>query len=105
MRSAAFARSTSPVVVVYAASIDGVLADIQLIGEAVGCEREARSLVDEMSTDIDALSAAVQELPRPRVFYEIDASVGVYGPADDSFLGVCVDKPLSMPAAGRCEAE
>jgi len=75
-----------PVVVVYAASIDGVLADIQLIGEAVGSEREARSLVDEMRTDIDALTAAVQELPRPRVFYEIDASVGLYGPADDSFL-------------------
>lgn len=75
-----------PVVVVYAASIDGVLADIQLIGEAVGSARDARSLVDEMGTEIEALSAAVEDLPRPRVFYEIDASVGVYGPADDSFL-------------------
>lgn len=75
-----------PVVVIYAASVDGVLADIELTGEAVGNERQARALVDEMRTEIEALSAAVEDLPRPRVFYEIDASVGVYGPAEDSFL-------------------
>lgn len=74
------------VVVIYAASVHGVLADIELIGEAVGNGPEARALVDEMRTEIEALSVAVEDLPRPRVFYEIDASVGVYGPADDSFL-------------------
>jgi iron complex transport system substrate-binding protein len=75
-----------PVVVIYAASVDGVLADIELIGEAVGNARDARALVDEMRTEIDVLSAAVDDMAPPRVFYEIDASVGVYGPADESFL-------------------
>jgi iron complex transport system substrate-binding protein len=74
------------VVVIYAASVDGVLADIDLIGAAIGNGLEARALVREMRTEIEALGAAVEDLPRPRVFYEIDASVGVYGPADDSFL-------------------
>jgi iron complex transport system substrate-binding protein len=75
-----------PVLVIYAPSVDAVLADVKLIGQAVGRAAEAEELADQMRTEIDALSAAVGDLPRPRVFYEIDASVGVFGPADDSYL-------------------
>jgi iron complex transport system substrate-binding protein len=75
-----------PVLVIYAPSVDAVVADVKLIGQAVGQAAEAEELADQMRTEIDALSAAVGDLPRPRVFYEIDASVGVFGPADDSYL-------------------
>ena len=96
-----------PLVVVYAASVDGVLADIELIGEAVGNAPDARALVDEMRTEIDVLSAAVEDLPPPRVFYEIDASVGVYGPADESFLAEMIrlagGEPITTGSASSFE--
>ena len=75
-----------PVLVIYASSVDAVLTDVELIGRAAGRAAEAQALSDQMRSEIDALSAAVGDLPRPRVFYEIDASVGVFGPADDSYL-------------------
>jgi iron complex transport system substrate-binding protein len=96
-----------PVVVIYAASVDGVLADVELIGNAVGAAPEADALVDEMRTEIDALSAAVEDLPPPRVFYEIDASVGVYGPADESFLAEMIrlagGEPITTGSASSFE--
>jgi iron complex transport system substrate-binding protein len=79
-----------PVVVVYAPSVAGVLADVELIGQAVGQRKEALQLATEMRTEIDALTDAVEDLPRPRVFYEVDASAAVFGPADDSFLAEMV---------------
>jgi iron complex transport system substrate-binding protein len=79
-----------PVVVVYAPSVAGVLADVELIGQAVGERDEAADLAARMRTEIDALTAAVEDLPRPRVFYEVDASEAVFGPADDSFLAEMV---------------
>jgi iron complex transport system substrate-binding protein len=80
-----------PVVVVYAPSVAGVLADVELIGQAVGERGEAHDLAARMRTEIDALTAAVEGLPRPRVFYEVDASEAIFGPADDSFLAEMVD--------------
>jgi iron complex transport system substrate-binding protein len=80
-----------PVVVIYAPTVDAVLADVELIGEAVGKGAEAQALAAEMEAEIDALVEAVADLPRPRVFYEIDASVGVFGPADDSYLAEMVE--------------
>jgi iron complex transport system substrate-binding protein len=74
------------VLVIYAPSVDAVLTDVELIGRAVGQAAEAQALSEQMRSDIEVLSAGVAELPRPRVFYEIDASVGVFGPADDSYL-------------------
>jgi iron complex transport system substrate-binding protein len=79
-----------PVVVVYAPSVVGVLADVELIGQAVGQREEAQQLAAEMRTEIDALTDAVADLPRPRVFYEVDATAAVFGPADDSFLAEMV---------------
>lgn len=96
-----------PVVVIYAASVDGVLADIELIGEAVGNAPDARALVDEMRTEIDVLSAAVEDLAPPRVSYEIDASVGIYGPADESFLAEMIrlagGEPITTGSASSFE--
>jgi iron complex transport system substrate-binding protein len=79
-----------PVVVIYAPSVDAVVEDVELIGEAVGQSEEAEQLAAQMRSEIDSLTAAVADLPRPRVFYEIDASSGVFGPADDSFLAEMV---------------
>jgi iron complex transport system substrate-binding protein len=75
-----------PVLVVYAATVDAVLDDIRLIGQAVGRAAEADALAAAMETDIASVAVATADLPRPRTFYEIDAPGEIYGPADDSFL-------------------
>lgn len=75
-----------PVIVVYAPSVEGVFTDIELIGRAVGRREEAAAIVGRMRDEFDAVAGAVADEPRPRVYYEIDATGAYYGPADDSFL-------------------
>lgn len=73
-----------PVVVVYPADLDTALADIELIGKAAWAADAAQALSDDMRADMDALAALVEGLPRPRVFYEIDATNAIYTAPDDS---------------------
>ena len=98
-----------PVVVVYAPSVAGVLADVELIGRAVGEREQAQDLAAQMRTEIDALTAAVEDVPRPRVFYEIDATEAVFGPADDSFLAEMVSlaggEPITTGSATSFEIQ
>ncbi len=75
-----------PVLVLYAASVNGVLADIRLVGRALGAEAQADQLASDMQVRIDGVKAAVAPLDRPRVFYEIGYQPDIYGPATDSFV-------------------
>lgn len=75
-----------PVVVVYAKDIAGVLADIELVGAAAGRGSEATDLTASMRAGFDQVEAAVAELPKPRVFYELDATTDIYTAAKDSFV-------------------
>jgi iron complex transport system substrate-binding protein len=75
-----------PVVVLYAASVEAVFADIDLIGQASGRSAEATTIVERMRSEFNAVEAAVAGLAKPRLFYELDATGAIYGPADDSFL-------------------
>ncbi len=80
-----------PVLVVYAPSVDGVLKDIDLVGEAIGEPGAATALTDGMQTDITAIRNATASLPHPRTFYELDATKDIYGPADKSFVAQMVE--------------
>jgi iron complex transport system substrate-binding protein len=75
-----------PVLVVYARDVPGVLRDIELVGQAVGRADAARDLTASMEAGFDQVRAATAAFPRPRTFYEIDATGAIYGPADQSFL-------------------
>ncbi len=75
-----------PVVVTYAPTVEGVLDDIELIGTAVGLDGPAGDLTASMRAGFDQIEAAVAALPRPRVFYELDATTDIYTAADDSFI-------------------
>jgi iron complex transport system substrate-binding protein len=75
-----------PVLVVYAPDIAGVLKDIELTGDAVGRSAEARDLSASMQAAFDQVQAATLDFPKPRVFYELDASQKIYTAADNSFL-------------------
>ena len=74
------------VVVLYAPTVDTVFEDIKLIGQVSGRAAEAGDIVDRITAEFDAVEAAVAGLERPRLFYELDATGAIYGPADDSFL-------------------
>lgn len=74
------------VLVVYAADLDGVLRDIELVGAAVGAADAAGDLTASMRAGFDQVAAATAGLPRPRVFYELDATTDIYTAADDSFV-------------------
>jgi len=79
-----------PVVVVYAPSVEGVYADIELLGTVTGTTEAATAVTAGMRAEIDAISGAVAAAGSPpRVFYEIgyDATTGaIYAPAESSFL-------------------
>ena len=86
-----------PVIVIYAPTVDAVAEDIQLLGEAVGLDAEGAEVAASLREGIEALSATVRDLPHPKVFYEVDATVEIYGPADDSFLAVMVALAGGVP--------
>jgi iron complex transport system substrate-binding protein len=83
-----------PVVVVYAASVDGVYHDVEMLGQATGTTDAALALTASMRSEIDAISGAVAASgTRPRVYYEVgyDGTTGaIYAPADKSFVAEMV---------------
>jgi iron complex transport system substrate-binding protein len=78
-----------PVIVVYARSVDGVYADIELLGAATGENEKATAVTNTMRADMTAVSEAVSGGKKPRVYYEVgydDATGVIYAPGDDSFV-------------------
>lgn len=80
-----------PVLVLYAPDIPTVFTDIELIGAAVGKAPEAKDLTTSMQAGFDQIQAATSGLPKPRVFYELDASQKIYTAADKSFLAAMIE--------------
>ena len=80
-----------PVLVVYAPDVETVYSDLELIGAAVGRSAEARDLTASMRAGFDQVGAGTSTLPKPRVFYELDASQKIYTAADDSFLAKMIE--------------
>lgn len=77
-----------PVLVVYAPDVASVLRDIELVATAAGEPAAGAALAARMEAEIAAIGEAIAAAggARPRVFYEIDATTEIFGPADDSFL-------------------
>lgn len=75
------------VVVVYAPDVEGVLADIELIGAAIGEADAAATMSSGMRADIEMIRAATAALgSTPRTFYQIASEPEIYAPAPDSFV-------------------
>ena len=77
-----------PVLVVYAPDVATVLKDIELVATAAGEPAAGAAMAERMRAEIRAIgdSIAAAGGARPRVFYELDATKEIYGPADNSFL-------------------
>ena len=81
-----------PVLVVYAETVDEVLTDIELIGQAIGRPEEATDLTAGMSDRIEEVTdAAAASGEAPRVFYQIGSEPEFYGPAPGSFIADMVE--------------
>ena len=87
-----------PVLVVYAPDIAGVLADIELIGSAVGLADEATAMTATMRAGFDAVAAATAGLAKPRTFYELDVTLGpIYTVADGTFTETMIESAGGDP--------
>jgi iron complex transport system substrate-binding protein len=81
-------RAGIPVLVAYPTTVDRALAGIRMIGTAIGADVEASALADGMDDRMGALAAiASSAVQRPRVFYEIDVTGGIFTPPADSIYG------------------
>ena len=74
-----------PTIVIFAPDLETALSDIALIGRAAGRPDEAASLANRIVDSFAAVKTATDGLAKPRVFYELDASSGFFGPAPDYF--------------------
>jgi iron complex transport system substrate-binding protein len=63
-----------PVLVVYAEDVAGVLADIELVGTAIGEEEAAVRMTDAMRSQIEAVASATAGLARPHTFCRLGAT-------------------------------
>ena len=85
------------VVVLYAPSVDAVYKDIELIGQVAGRSPQTSAMVERIRAEFHNVQAAVAGLPTPRVFYELDATGAIYGPADKSFLAEMIKLAGGIP--------
>jgi iron complex transport system substrate-binding protein len=81
-------RAEVPVLVIYPTTIAGGLAGIRLIGQATGLNETTDALAIGMEQRIDELERlAATATERPRVFYEIDVTGGIFTPPAESIYG------------------
>jgi cobalamin transport system substrate-binding protein len=90
-------RLRIPVVVMYADSTDGAFHDVELIGDAAGEGAAARDLTASMRAAFDQVEAATAALPKPKVFYEIDATSKIYTAARGSVYAEVLELAGSDP--------
>jgi iron complex transport system substrate-binding protein len=89
------------VMTLYPTTLDGVYADIELVGRALDAAATAdatvKAMKDRVATIVDAVSAA----PRPRVFYEVSVFEGnIYTAGKDSFLASLITIAGGTPVTG-----
>jgi len=54
--------------------IDGILGDIELVGEITGAEKKANKLIKDMQDSISQGIALMEDVPKVRVFFIVDAT-------------------------------
>jgi cobalamin transport system substrate-binding protein len=95
-------RATIPVIVNYPTTVGAGLAGIRLIGQAVGEADAATELADSMQARIDALSGiAAKATTKPRLFYEIDVTGGIFTPPAESIFGEMFRLAGAEPISGN----
>lgn len=90
-----------PVLALYPESLEGIYADIELVGRAIDRGDEASALIGAMEARVDAVRTTVADLERPRTFYEVGVFEGtIYTAGDGSFLASLIDTAGGEPITG-----
>lgn len=63
-----------PIAVINPKDINGVLSDIELLGNITGSQKEAQEITSDMKNRIDTVVNTVGNASRPSVFYVLDAT-------------------------------
>lgn len=72
---AKFEELKLPTLILAPKDLEGVLADIELVGKATGAQQAAAKLVADMRAKVDQVLAKTKDVTqRPKVFYELDAT-------------------------------
>jgi cobalamin transport system substrate-binding protein len=95
-------RADVPVVVSYPTTIDKAIAGFRLLGQAVGAADAGNHLADDTKARLDELSAqAASAETKPRIFYEIDVTNGIFTPPADSIYGEMFTLAGATPISGN----
>jgi iron complex transport system substrate-binding protein len=86
-----------PVLVLYAPDVAGVLADIELTGQATGQSAEAEALTTTMQAGFDDVTGVIDAATKPKVFYETGDQPSIYGIADDSVYAQMIELAGGAP--------
>lgn len=81
------------VLVLEPGDIEGIMANVDLVGQAAGAEKEASELVAELRKRFDDITARVKGAEsRPKVFFELDATdpSKPYTPGPGSFIDALI---------------
>lgn len=90
-----------PVLVLYPESLDEVLDDVRLVGDALNARAEADGLAEDMEDRIQAVSDAVAGAAPLRTFYEVGVFEGaIYTAGEDSFLASLISIAGGDPITG-----
>ena len=90
-----------PVLVLYPESLDDVLDNVRLVGDAINAVDEADGLVADMEYRIDVVRHAIPSAGLPRVFYEVGVFEGaIYTAGEDSFLSSLIERAGGLPITG-----
>ena len=94
-------RANIPVIVSYPTTIDQAIAGFRTLGKAVGAADAGNQLADATKAKLDALAAkAAAAASKPRLFYEIDASNGIFTPPAASIYGEMFKLAGAAPISG-----
>jgi cobalamin transport system substrate-binding protein len=90
-----------PVIVLYPESLEAVLDNITLVGQAINSAAAAAALVADMQYRIDVVRHAVPSAGLPRVLYEVGVFEGaIYTAGEDSFLASLIEMAGGIPVTG-----
>jgi iron complex transport system substrate-binding protein len=89
------------VVTLYPTDLDGVYADIALVGRALGADAAATQTVSGMRARVAAVTDRLASAARPHVFYEVSIFEGsIYTAGKDSFLASLIALAGGDPITG-----
>jgi iron complex transport system substrate-binding protein len=94
-----------PVVVLHPKNLDGVISDIQLVGQITGKNEEAKALTNNLNQRIQEVITKVQNLEKPRIYVEYYFSSGYWTVGSKSFITELISTAGGINVFGQIEDE